>query len=202
MKQLLSVGEECTTPEDLRNLLKKKPDFCLYDGFEPSGRMHIAQGIFKAINVNKCTKAGGTFKFWVADWFALMNDKMGGDLEKIKVVGEYLIEVWKATGMNMDKVQFIWTSDDIVKHGATYWPQALDIIRASSLARMTKCCQIMGRSEDALTAAQIMYPAMQCCDIFHLKADICQLGVDQRKVNMLARDYCTAVSLAFERFST
>jgi tyrosyl-tRNA synthetase len=31
---------------------------------------------------------------------------------------------------------------------------------------------------------------MQCTDIFFLKADICQLGVDQRKVNMLAREYC------------
>ena len=35
----------------------------------------------------------GTFIFWVADWFALMNDKMGGDLDKIKTVGEYLVEV-------------------------------------------------------------------------------------------------------------
>ena len=59
--------------------------FNLYDGFEPSGRMHIAQGVFKAMNVNKCTSSGGRFIFWVADWFALMNDKMGGDLEKIKV---------------------------------------------------------------------------------------------------------------------
>ena len=31
---------------------------------------------------------------------------------------------------------------------------------------------------------------MQCADIFFLKADICQLGMDQRKVNMLAREYC------------
>eukprot|EP00775_Hariotina_reticulata_P007596 gene7596-7800_t len=35
-----------------------------------------------------------------------------------------------------------------------------------------------------------MYPVMQCADIFFLKADICQLGLDQRKVNMLAREYC------------
>jgi tyrosyl-tRNA synthetase len=86
-----SVGEECQTEEELLTLLKTNQDFVLYDGFEPSGRMHIAQGVFKAINVGKCTKAGGIFKFWVADWFALMNDKMGGDLEKIKTVGEYLI---------------------------------------------------------------------------------------------------------------
>lgn len=48
--------------------------FRLYDGFEPSGRMHIAQGIYKVTNVNKCTyqQNGGTFIFWIADWFALM----------------------------------------------------------------------------------------------------------------------------------
>ena len=50
--------------------------------------MHIAQGVFKAMNVNKITSSNGVFIFWVADWFALMNDKMGGDLDKIKVVGE------------------------------------------------------------------------------------------------------------------
>lgn len=83
-----SVGEECVTEAELRNILVKKPNFVLYDGFEPSGRMHIAQGVFKALNVNKCTAAGGTFIFWVADWFALMNDKMGGDLERIKTVGQ------------------------------------------------------------------------------------------------------------------
>ena len=44
-----------------------------------------------------------------------------------------------------------------------------------------------------LTASQIFYPCMQCADIFFLKADICQLGMDQRKVNMLAREYCDDV---------
>lgn len=63
--------------------------------------MHIAQGVYKSINVNKCTRAGCTFVFWVADWFALMNDKVGGELSKINIVGKYLIEVWKAAGMDM-----------------------------------------------------------------------------------------------------
>lgn len=34
---------------------------------------------------------------------------------------------------------------------------------------------------------------MKCADIFYLGADICQLGMDQRKVNMLAREYCDGV---------
>jgi len=68
----------------LKQLLLKKPSFNAYDGFEPSGRMHIAQGVFKAMNVNKITSSNGVFIFWVADWFALMNDKMGGDLDKVR----------------------------------------------------------------------------------------------------------------------
>lgn len=86
---------------ELGELLQRKEMFRCYDGFEPSGRMHIAQGIMKSINVNKITSSGGIFIFWVADWFALLNNKMGGDLNKIRVVGRYFVEVWKAAGMNL-----------------------------------------------------------------------------------------------------
>lgn len=46
-----------------------------------------------------------------------------------------------------------------------------------------------------LFQAQMLYPIMQCTDIFFLGADVCQLGVDQRKVNMLAREYCEAAGI-------
>ena len=59
-----SVGEECVQDAELRRLLEKKPHIVAYDGFEPSGRMHIAQGVLKALNVNKMTKCGVHFKFW------------------------------------------------------------------------------------------------------------------------------------------
>ena len=48
--------------EELLALLAKKAHPVAYDGFEPSGRMHIAQGILKAINVNRLTAAGCVFK--------------------------------------------------------------------------------------------------------------------------------------------
>lgn len=49
----------CKTIAHVRSrLLNNKPLPVCYDGFEPSGRMHIAQGIMKANNVNKLTKSG------------------------------------------------------------------------------------------------------------------------------------------------
>jgi len=184
---IMQVGEEVVTPEELKALLQTKSQPVAYDGFEPSGQLHIAQGIFRAINVNKMLNAGVHFKFWVADWFGWMNNKMGGDLEKIKKVGEYQIEVWKACGMQTDRIEFLWASD--VMNDREYWKRVINIARNNTVKRILRCSQIMGRSEsEELSAAQIFYPCMQCSDIFQLKADITQLGMDQRKVNMLARE--------------
>lgn len=187
IKLIESVGEEVLTPIELRELFEAKKRPIAYDGFEPSGNLHIAQGIMRAINVNKMLKTGIYFKFWVADWFGWMNNKMGGDLDKIRTVGEYQIEVWKACGMELSKVEFLWAKD--VMGDDEYWKKVVNIARHTTVKRIVRCSQIMGRSEkDELSAAQIFYPAMQCADVFHLEADITNLGMDQRKVNILARE--------------
>lgn len=182
------VGEELISEENLKDLLEKKENPIAYDGFEPSGTsIHIAQGILRAINVNKMTKAGCKFKMLVADWHGWANNKMGGDLDKIQKVGKFYVEVWKACGMDLKNVEFIWASD-LVKDD-NYWKIVMQVARSSTVKRILRCSQIMGRSEDdSLSAAQILYPCMQTADIFYLKADICQLGLDQRKVNVLARE--------------
>lgn len=189
-ESIMSIGEEVVNPEELNNLLNHKPNIVAYDGFEPSGRMHLAQGLLRAHNVNKFTNAGVKFKFWVADWFALMNLKLGGDLKKIQNAGKLMIETWKASGMNLDNVEFIWSSEEINKRSDEYWKIVLDIATNFNLTRIKKCTQIMGRDEsDDLAASQIFYPVMQAADVFFLNVDICSLGMDQRKVNMLCREY-------------
>ncbi|KAJ3674852.1 hypothetical protein LUZ60_005468 [Juncus effusus] len=182
-----SIGEECIKEEELRDLLAKKPNPICYDGFEPSGRMHIAQGIMKTINVNKMTSAGCKVKILIADRFAKMNNKMGGDLEKIRKVGEYFIEIWKASGMDLQNVQFIWSSAEIDKRSVEYWKLVDDIAGRNTVNRIKKCMQITGRSEgqfEELPFAQALYPVMQCADVFFLEADICQMGMDQRKAQV------------------
>lgn len=181
------VGEEIVTEDELRQLLQEKPHPIAYDGFEPSGRIHIAQGILRTININKMTSAGCRFKMLVADWHGWANNKMGGDLARIQTVGKYFVEVWKACGMDLGNVDFVWANDAV--SDPEYWKLVMQMARNSTLNRIIRCGQIMGRKDsEMMQASQILYPCMQAADIFYLKADICQLGVDQRKVNVLARE--------------
>lgn len=197
--KIISQIGEVTEPDDLYKLFGNKKDIIAYDGFEPSGRMHIAQGILRTHNVNKLTKLGVKFKFWIADWFALMNLKLGGDLNKIQKCGKEMIRIWEACGMDMDNVEFIWSSEEIKTRSAEYWQLILDIATKFNLNRIKKCTKIMGREEsDELATSQIFYPVMQCADIFFLKANIISMGTDQLKVNMLAREYCDKTKSKFK----
>ena len=187
LELIKQVGEEIITEEELRHLLSTKEHPIAYDGFEPSGIPHIAQGILRAINVNKMIKAGVKFKMYAADWHGWTNLKFGGDLEKIQTAGDLLIEIWKKCGMNTEKVEFVRAVD--IVDSQEYWKKVVRIAQASTVNRIIRCGQIMGRKEtEVQQASQILYPCMQCADIFELKADITQLGMDQRKVNVLARE--------------
>jgi tyrosyl-tRNA synthetase len=47
----------------------------------------------KTINVNKMVSAGCKVKIWIANWLLQLNNKMGGDLKKIQMVGHFMIEI-------------------------------------------------------------------------------------------------------------
>jgi len=193
MELVRRVGEEIITEEELRELFQTKDHPIAYDGFEPSGLAPIHFALYRAINLEDMLKAGIHFKLWLADWFAWINNKMGGDLDKIRKVGEYFIEVWKAAGVPTDRVEFLWASDNM---DSEYWKRVLLIAKRTTVSRMQRCLTIMGRKKGELQdVAQFFYPAMQVSDIFQLKCDICQLGIDQRRANMLAREVGPQIGL-------
>ena len=109
--------------------------------FKKKKKKIVVQGVMKAINVNKLTSAGCRVKIWIADWFAQLNNKLGGDLKKIETVGQYFIEIWKAVGMDLEggKVEFLWSSKEINSRAHEYWPLVMDIARRNNLQRMKRC---------------------------------------------------------------
>ena len=70
-----------------------------------------------------------------------------------------------------------------------YWDKTLRIAKEISLDRNLRATTIMGRKQgEKLSMGQLFYPPMQVTDIFHMGIDICQLGMDQRRANILARE--------------
>ena len=86
VKNIMSIAEECQTEEELEALIRSGRQLIAYNGFEPSGRIHIAQAIVTVLNANLLAENGCHVKLYIADWFAKLNHKMGGDLEKIRTV--------------------------------------------------------------------------------------------------------------------
>ncbi|MCD6260546.1 MAG: tyrosine--tRNA ligase [Thaumarchaeota archaeon] len=188
--------EEVITVEELKSLLEVEEHPVAYDGFEPSGLAHLPFGVLRAIKLEDMLEAGCRFKLLLADWHAMINKKMGGDLEKIRRVGEYFVEVWKAAGIDLSKVEIIWASD--LASDSEYWRIVVSVAKNVTLRRILRALPIMGRRVGELQeAAQIFYPAMQVADIFYMGVDICQLGLDQRRANILAREI--APKLGFKK---
>ena len=187
MAMIKSFSAEIVTDEQLRALFETNSHPIAYDGFEPSGLAGIHFGLLRAKNIKKMLDAGIRFKLYLADYFAFINNKLDGDMDHIRNTGKYFIEVWKAAGVDIGKVEIVWNND--LMHEFSYWERYLKVGRAVSLDRVKRAVTIMGRKEgEAISSAQIFYPIMQITDIFQMDIDICQLGIDQRKANILARE--------------
>jgi tyrosyl-tRNA synthetase len=70
-----------------------------------------------------------------------------------------------------------------------YWAKTVTIAKSLTVARTRRTLEIAGRKEtDARYVSDFLYTPMQVADIFQLQAKICQLGMDQRKANVVARE--------------
>jgi tyrosyl-tRNA synthetase len=93
----------------------------------------MLQGIITTLSVNKMVKSGYKVKILMADWIAQMNRNIGGNLSEMRTIGLYNIEMWKAAGMALDRVEIVWLSDEISRLADEYWPLAIDVARKTTV---------------------------------------------------------------------
>jgi len=186
IEKLTSNTEEIVTLEELKKVFDKENPKA-YIGFEPSGSVHIGWKICTN-KINDFIDCGFEFTVLLADWHAYINDKLGGDIDKIKLCGNYMEDCFAAMGVKKDCVNFVYASDYI--SDPKYWEIVLRTSKSTSVARVKRAMDIMGRSEDEAERdlSKLFYPAMQVSDIFYLNLDVAYGGMDQRHAHMLARD--------------
>jgi tyrosyl-tRNA synthetase len=179
--------EEVLTPEDLRQLLETEEHPIAYDGWEPSGLVHLGTGNICAYKMKDLIEAGIHFKAYLSTWHAWLNNKLGGDLKLIKRAADLFRHSWIALGVPKDKVEFIYS--DELYDDLDYWGTTIKVSKNITIARGRRTLEIAGRKEtEARYVSDFLYTPMQVADIFHLQVKICQLGIDQRKANVVARE--------------
>ena len=186
LERITSNAEEIVTTDELKEVLKKDK-LKGYIGFEPSGTVHIGWKICTN-KIKDFLDCGFEFYILLADWHAYINDKLEGDIEKIKLCGKYMEDCFEAMGVSRDKVKFVYASDYV--GDSKYWELVLRVAKSISVARVKRAMDIMGRSFDEAEKdlSKLFYPTMQVSDIFHLDIDVAYGGMDQRHAHMLARD--------------
>ncbi len=179
--------EEIVTEEDLRRIFETHEHPKHYIGFEISGMVHIGTGLCTALKLNDFIAAGIKPTIFLADYHSYINQKLGGDLDKIREVAKgYFKHSFVSLGLDESKVEYVLASD---LYDSEYWKTVLRISKDTTINRMLRCITIMGRKESETTSsAVVVYPAMQAADIFMLDVQIAHAGLDQRKVHMLARE--------------
>ena len=177
--------QEIVAEDELRQLLETNDKPGHYIGYEISGLLHVGSLVVAGYKINDLAKAGFKTHVFLADWHSVINNKLGGDWDAITRASKYYEEAFKLACPNAEIV----LGSELYHDNDDYWKDVVRFSKHVTIARATRCMQILGRSEkDALDVAQYFYPSMQAVDIKHIGADLAHAGMDQRKAHMLARD--------------
>ncbi|MCS7116662.1 MAG: tyrosine--tRNA ligase [Nitrososphaerota archaeon] len=182
---LKAPTEEVITLEDLKTLFETTTHPKHYIGLELSGPLHLGSLIVSGLKINDFLKAGVRCTVFLADWHSYINNKLGGDWERIRRAAKYYSEAFLYFCPGCEIV----LGSDLYRGNDEYWANLIRFSKQITLARNVRCLTIMGRSEkEKLDFAQYIYPIMQSVDIKALNVDIAHSGMDQRKVHVLARE--------------
>ncbi len=178
--------EEVVTQEELLNLFNTNSQPKHYIGLEISGFMHLGSLILTGFKINDFIKAGVKCKVFLADWHTYLNNKLGGDWDKIRMVSKYYADAFKMFCPGVEIVE----GSQLYESNRDYWLNLVKFSKNMSLERTMRSLTIMGRSteKDKIDLGQLFYPPMQAVDIHTMDLDIVHAGMDQRKIHMLVRE--------------
>jgi len=178
---------EETVPKDgLADLFKENSHPKHYVGIEISGSLHLGSLLSTGYKINDFKEAGAKCTVFLADWHTFINEKLGGNWENISKVSKYYEKAFKEVCPGVNVV----LGSKLIEENKEYWSDFVKFTKHTSLKRIQRTLDIMGRSEneEKIDLAKLLYPPMQAIDIHTLDVDIAHAGMDQRKIHMLVRD--------------
>ncbi|MDG7036260.1 MAG: tyrosine--tRNA ligase [Nitrososphaerota archaeon] len=156
-----------------------------YIGLEISGPLHLGSLLITGLKLRDFLEAGVDVTIFLADWHSYINDKLGGNWDRIVAASRSYERAFKAFAPGVNTL----LGSELYKGNDEYWKNLIQLSKQVNMNRAKRTLTIMGRSDgDNLDMSQYLYPVMQANDIRALRVDIAHAGMDQRKVHMLVRD--------------
>ena len=156
---------ELLTRDELIALLEGGQRLRHYIGYEISGRVHLGGGLVAMAKVRDFLEAGVDCTVLLADWHTWINDKLGGDRDRIRRLAfSYYGEAMKASllcvGGDPDALRLTLASDVYADPARDYWATVIEVAKHTSVARMQRSVTILGRREgEQHDFAKLIYPA-------------------------------------------
>ena len=170
---------EVVTEEELGLLLSSGGKPSVYCGFEVSGPVHVGT-LVAASKLIDFMDAGFQVKVLLADVHTRLNRK---DVD-IDAMIDYWRESFKSFGLA--KADFVLGSS--FQYDKEYVTDVLELGLKSTLNRALRSMQEVARDIENAHVSQVIYPLMQIADIKALGVDVSYGGIEQRKIQMLARE--------------
>lgn len=180
--ELIKEGTvEVIEEEELKEVLSKENPVA-YTGYEPSGKIHLGHAI-TIMKLKQLQSIGFKIKILLADYHAFLNGK--GSVEEIAKTAEYNKKCFQALGLSED-TEFILGSS--FETQPEYTAVVYQLATLTTLKRARRSMDMVSRDDDNPKVASTIYPLMQTADMVSLKTDIALGGLEQRKIQMLARE--------------
>ena len=126
---------------------------------------------------------GFKIKILLADYHAFLNGK--GTVEEIAETAEYNKKCFKALGL-IENTEYILGSEFQTK--GEYTNNVYQLATLTTLKRARRSMDMVSREDENPKVASTIYPLMQTADMAALECDIALGGLEQRKIQMLARE--------------
>ena len=180
--QLIENGTlEIIDTEELKAVLEKEQPVA-YTGYEPSGKIHLGHAV-TVQKLKQLQSLGFKIKILLADYHAFLNGK--GTVEEIAETAEYNKKCFQALGLD-ETTEFVYGSS--FQLDSDYADKVYKIATMTTLKRARRSMDQVSRADDNPKVASVIYPIMQTVDMAALGVDVALGGMEQRKIQMLARE--------------
>jgi len=183
-------AEEVVTVDEVRTILRDKPNFNFYYGTAPTGPFHFAY----MIPLNKLielAKLGGKGTILLADFHAHLDDQKTS-FEDMDIRSKYYEECIKGIfGKDAKLMEYVRGSTYQSK--TDYVEDLFKIAAKVTTKRALRAASEVVRMSGDAKVSGLMYPLLQILDVKYLESDLIVGGIDQRNIYMLGRELLESI---------